>query len=229
VIQIHAPPSVPFQQAALKQQLVTEFTSYQLHDQLQHEAGFQSSPDGNVALHHRSQWDGCRLQSHDGKYVCQWNRNSLVVSRLQPYETWPKLREEALSFWSAYCKTGNPLIIEGIGVRFISQIPLKEHDKPSTYIQKVPPPLHGLGLRADSFFHQDTIPLKGHPYEIRLIRAMQPAAEKTGSKRVLIVDIDISTTEAVPLENLDRTLNELRYVKNKVFFTYMKDADKHFN
>jgi len=57
---------------------------------------------------------------------------------------------------------------------------------------------------------------------------MQPAAEKTGSKRVLIVDIDVSTKEAVALENLDRTLDELRYIKNKVFFTYMKDADKHF-
>jgi len=79
-----------------------------------------------------------------------------------------------------------------------------------------------------SFFHQDTIPLKGYPYEVRLIRAMQPAAEKTGSKRVLIVDIDVSTKEAVALENLDRTLDELRYIKNKVFFTYMKDADKHF-
>jgi uncharacterized protein (TIGR04255 family) len=122
----------------------------------------------------------------------------------------------------------DPAIIEGIGVRFISQIPLKENEKPSKYVQKVPPPLIGRGLRADAFFHQDTIPLKGYPYEVRLIRAMQPAAEKTGSKRVLIVDIDVSTTEAVTFENLNGALNNLRYIKNKVFFMYMKHADKHF-
>ena len=62
----------------------------------------------------------------------------------------------------------------------------------------------------------------------RGIIAMQPAAEKTGSKRVLIVDIDASTTPAVTFENLNRVLDELRYIKNKVFFTYMKDADEHF-
>lgn len=57
---------------------------------------------------------------------------------------------------------------------------------------------------------------------------MQPAAEKTGSKRVLIVDIDVSTTESVTFENLNRALDDLRYIKNKVFFTYMRDADQHF-
>ncbi len=57
-----------------------------------------------------------------------------------------------MPFWSAYRKIGEPAIIEGISVRFISQIPLKENEKPSKYIQKVYPPLNGLGLRADAFF-----------------------------------------------------------------------------
>lgn len=57
---------------------------------------------------------------------------------------------------------------------------------------------------------------------------MQPAAEKTGSKRVLIVDIDVSTTRAVTFDRLEHALSEMRYIENKVFFTYMKDADKRF-
>jgi len=228
VLQFNAPPSIAFQQTELKELLAKDFARYKLHDQMQHETGFQSSVDGNVAMQHRSQWDGFRIDSDDGKQICQWKRNCLAFSRLQPYETWTKLLDAAMPFWSAYRKVGDPAIIEGIEVRFISQIPLKEHEKPSKYIQKLPPPLIGLGLRADAFFHQDTIPLNGYPYEVRLIRAMQPAAEKTGSKRVLIVDINVSTKEAVIFENLDRTLDELRYIKNKVFFTYMKDTDKHF-
>lgn len=228
VLQFNAPPSIAFQQAELKDLLANGFEGYKIHDQMQHETGFQSSVDGNVAMHHRSQWDGFRLHSEDGRYICQWKRNCLIFSRLQPYDTWPKLLDAAKPFWSAYMKVGKPVIIEGVGVRFISQIPLKENERPSRYVQKVPPPLKGLGLRADAFFYQDTISLKGYPYEVRLVRALQPAAEKTGSKRVLIVDIDVSTTEAVTFESLDRTLNELRYIKNKVFFTYMKDAEKHF-
>ena len=228
VLQFNAPPSVPFEQGELKSMLEGRFADFKLQPQMQHESGFRGSPDGNVEMHHKSHWDGFRLNSNDGKYICQWKRNALVFSRLEPYETWPKLFEAAKPFWDAYREKGSPEIIEGIGVRFISQIPLKENEKPSKYVQQLPPPLKGLGLRADSFFHQDTIPLKGYPYEVRLIRAMQPAAEKTGSRRVLIVDIDVSTTRAVSFDQLDHALSEMRYIKNKVFFTYMKDADQRF-
>jgi uncharacterized protein (TIGR04255 family) len=51
-----------------------------------------------------------------------------------------------MPFWSAYRKIGEPVIIEGISVRFISQIPLKENEKPSKYVQKVHKPLNGLIL-----------------------------------------------------------------------------------
>jgi uncharacterized protein (TIGR04255 family) len=228
VIQFNAPPSQPFEQARLKELLASRFSGYNLHDQMQVEAGFESSVDGNVAIHHKSQWDGFRLQSEDGKYICQWKRSSLVFSRLQPYETWPNLLEAAMPFWFAYQEVGRPDIIEGIGVRYISQIPLKENERLSKYVQKIPPPLIGLGLQADSFFHQDTIPLKVCPYEVRLIRAMQRAADKSGSRRVLIVDIDVSTTIAVTFDQLAKVLNEMRYIKNKVFFSYMKNAAERF-
>lgn len=228
VLQFNAPPSSPFQQAELKDTLAAQFTDFKLLQQMQHESGFRGSRDGNVEMHHKSHWDGFRLNSTDGKYICQWKRNALVFSRLQPYESWPKLVKAAQPFWEAYRQMGKPGIMEGIGVRFISQIPLKENERPSKYVQQLSPPLKGLTLRADSFFHQDTIPLKGHPYEIRLSRAMQPAAEKTGSKRVLIVDIDVSTTVAVTFDRLEHVLGEMRYIKNKVFFTYMKNADQRF-
>ncbi len=228
VIQFNAPPSQPFEQTKLKVLLETRFAGYKTHGQMQIEAGFESSADGNVAMHHTSDWDGYRLHSEDGKYICQWKRSALVFSRLQPYETWPKLLEGAMPFWTAYQEVGRPDIMERIGVRFISQIPLKENEKLSKYVQKTHPPLIGLGLQADSFFHQDTIPVKGYPYEVRLIRAVQPAAEKSGSKKVLIVDIDVSTTRAITFDQLNKALDEMRYIKNKVFFTYMKDAAERF-
>lgn len=229
VLQFNAPPSKPFQQYELKELLGKEFSGYKILQQMHHESDFRGSPDGNVEMHHKAHWDGFRLHSDDKRHICQWKRNALVFSRLHPYETWPKLLRAAMPFWESYRTTGEPNIIEGIGVRFISQIPLNENEKPSKYVQQIPPPLKGLGLRSESFFHQDAIPLKGHPYEIRLIRAMQLAAEKTGSKRVLIVDIDVSTTVAVSFDRLDHSLDEMRYIKNKVFFTYMKDADQRFN
>ncbi len=228
VLQFSAPPTRPFEESKLKKTLESRFPNYKLHGQMQVEAGIESSNDGRIAMHHKSQWDGFCLQSEDGKSICQWKPTVLIFSRLRPYENWPKLMEAAMPFWDAYLEQGSPEVIEGIGVRYISQIPLLENKKASAYVQKIPPPLKGLGLKADSFFHQDTIPLRGYPYEVRLITAVQPAAEHSGSRTVLIVDIDVSTTKAVSFEQSDRALNEMRYIKNKVFFTYMKDAEKRF-
>ena len=136
--------------------------------------------------------------------------------------------DTALPFWELYQKTADPQLIEGLGVRFISQIPLGDGERPSAYVQQVPLPLKGLGLRSESFFHQDTIPIEGYPFEVRLMRAMQPAAESSGCRRQLIVDIDVSTTVAVTLGELEVTLQQMRFIKNKVFFGYMKDAEQRF-
>jgi uncharacterized protein (TIGR04255 family) len=182
VIQFDAPPAKPFQKTELRELLAATFTGYTIHELMRHEAGFRASSGGNVETHQKSHWDGFRLQSEDEKHICQWKQGSLVFSRMQPYETWPDLLKAAMPFWETYRNVGQPAIIESIGVRYISQIPLGESENASKYIQQVPLPLKGLGLRSESFFHQDAIPLKGRPYEIRLIRAMQPAAEKSGSK-----------------------------------------------
>ena len=228
VIRFNAVPTVTYGPTELKDALASRFPGYTLQDQRRVETGLERSADDEIAMHREPTWDGFRLRSEGGKEICQWKRDSIVFSRLQPYESWPRLLESVMPLWSAYRELGRPEVIEGIGVRFISQMPLHENEKLSKYVHKIPKPLPGLGLRSDSFFHQDTIPLKGYPYELKLIRAMQAAAEKSGSKKLLIVDIDVSTTMAVTFDQLAKTLDELRYIKNKVFFSYMKNAVQHF-
>lgn len=227
VLQLNAPPRTVIEPAALRRILEENCDSYTVSDQVQFEAGLNGSP-GSMEVRQKTQWDGLRLTSKDGKHICQWKRNCLIFSRLQPYVSWPQFMEVALPFWRLYERTGEPQLIEGIGVRFISQIPLRDGERPSKFVQKVPLPLRGLGLRSESFFHQDTIPVRGYPFEVRLMRAMQPAAEASGCKLQLIIDIDVSTTVAVSLDELDATLEQMRHIKNKVFFGYMKDAGQRF-
>lgn len=227
VIQFTAPPRTVIEPPALRKILEEQCGGYKVSDQVQFEAGLTGAP-GNMEVRQKTQWDGFRLTSEDGKHICQWKRNCLVFSRLQPYVSWPRFMEAALPFWELYEKTGEPQLIEGIGVRFISQLPLRDGERPSEYVQKVPLPLKGLGLRSESFFHQDTIPVRGYPFEVRLMRAMQPAAESSGCRQQLIVDIDVSTTVAVTVAELKITLEQMRYIKNKVFFGYMKDAEQRF-
>lgn len=45
----------------------------------------------------------------------------------------------------------------------------------------------------------------------------------------MIVDIDVSTTVTLSFDRIEHSLDKMRYIKNEVFFTYMKDADQRFN
>jgi uncharacterized protein (TIGR04255 family) len=227
VIQFNAPPTVSLEPAELKKKLQSMFGSVKITDQMQLETGFAGSPAG-IELRHKSQWDGLRIMSENGKHICQWKSNSLIFSRLAPYQTWESFLGSALPYWEAYQTVHFPEVIESIGVRFISQIELQANQKVSDFVAKVPPPLRGLGLRSDSFFHQDTIPVPGQQYEIRLIRTMQRIADQAGKKSILVVDIDVSTTAAIMSMELKRVLQEIRFLKNKVFFAYMKDAENKF-
>jgi uncharacterized protein (TIGR04255 family) len=227
VIQFNAPQTKPLEPGELKNALQPKLDAVKITDQMQLEAGISGSPT-SMELRHRSLWDGLRITSEHGKHICQWKRNSLIFSRLAPYENWESFMEGALPYWDAYREIHAPEVIESIGVRFISQIELTANQKVSDFVAKIPPPLKGLGLRSDSFFHQDSIPVPGQPYEIRLIRTMQRTADEDGPKSILVVDIDVSTTAAIMFNELGRTLKEIRFLKNKVFFAYMRDAENKF-
>ena len=228
VIQINATPTKQIDLPELKSTLQNRFEGYEIKDLVHMEAGFTGSSSG-MEIHQKSMWDGLMLNSPDRKYVCQWKRTGVIVSRLAPYENWENFQAAFMRFWVCYRELHSPELIESISVRFISQIGLKANDRPADFVEKVPPPLKGLGLRSDSFYHQDIIPVKGYPYEIRLVRAMQRAAEPSSVKATLIVDIDVAKTEATVFEELDKSLNEIRFLKNSVFFAFMKDAESKFS
>jgi len=89
VIQFNAPPRTTIEPHALRKVLEENCDGYTISDQVQFEAGLTGSP-GNMEVRQKTQWDGFRLRSKDGKHICQWKRNCLVFSRLQPYVSWPQ-------------------------------------------------------------------------------------------------------------------------------------------
>ena len=77
VIQLTAPPRMVIEPHALRKVLEEKCVGYNIHDQVQFEAGLTGSP-GNMEVRQKTQWDGFRLTSEDGKHICQWKRNCLV-------------------------------------------------------------------------------------------------------------------------------------------------------
>ena len=229
VLHWQAAASKQLSQQELKEQLEKDFPGYEIKPQHSVEAALRQSK-GGFEIRQRSDWDGLRLIKSDGdqqQFVCQFTQSGIVFSRLKPYLGWDELAPEARKFWNKYVEIAKPNEIGRLGVRYISQINIESTLDVDEYIERVCLPLNDINLHSDRFFHQDTIRLTNHPYTVNLVRAVQEIAKE--KQLVLIVDIDVSTNVAnSDFSKLDEQLKDLRYIKNKVFFTYMNDAATKF-
>ncbi|MFC1758147.1 TIGR04255 family protein [Planctomycetota bacterium] len=217
-----------YREADLLKEMQASFADYTSTNQHNFEAGFTGTPQG-MEFKQRSAWQGVRLtkQKDDGQpqIVCQFLRQGIVFSRLAPYTKWEEFEPEAKEFWEKHCELGEPGEVARLSVRFISQIGIDSIDEIGNYIDTVCEPVSDLGLSANHYYHQDSIQLTNHPYVINVVRAVQPSAEQ---KSNLIVDITVSTSSSFELSEVDDKLKDLRFIKNKMFFTLMKDAAQRF-
>ena len=176
----------------------------------------------------RTLWGGFRLTSADQKYVCQFLPNGILFSRLAPYENWSTFAAEALRFWVGFVEVAAPAVVERMAVRFISQMELKEGESAADFVKEAPGLPESIGLRPETFFREDIMDVPDYPYRVRLARAIQGREPPMVPRRSLIVDIDVFTTQPTKVEKaaIDQRLNEMRFLKNFVFFNFAKDAEK---
>jgi uncharacterized protein (TIGR04255 family) len=221
VIHWQAHSSKPLEQASLKDELAQRLPDYPIC-QSQHDVQIEAlgTSDGSSQVIHRTQWNGLRLQDHLNQHVAQFTPKGVVFSRLKPYGNWQSFLTEAMRFWDIFLELARPTDIQRLGVRFINRISLENNDSPSTYLNIVTPPLPGLNLPTESFFHQDTYRVPDSRYLIRWVRTIQPHQSFPESEQDLIFDIDVFMTEFIDLdrESLIQRLYEMRWIKNKIFF-----------
>jgi uncharacterized protein (TIGR04255 family) len=87
------------------------------------------------------------------------------------------------------------------------------------YIQPSPTTPKGIDVPFVGFFHQDTLAMPGYPYVVNIIRTIQ-LPEKPTQGCAIILDIDVGTNQPFKpgAEELTRCLDEMRWLKNRVFF-----------
>ena len=165
-------------------------------------------------------WWGIQCKAVTHPHIVQFNRNGIVFSRLDPYESWNQLENEALRLWHIYLELAHPTEIQRLGVRFINRFEMPAGDPDfEDYIQHPPKPPGGLDIPFTSFFHQEGFVTPDQSYKINRIRTLElPRA--SGHGLALILDIDVSTDISFGLrqETLLEKLAEMRWLKNKIFF-----------
>ncbi len=194
--------------------------------QRQHELeiGTELGP-GCSSIHQRHQWHGFRFESEDKLHVAQFTRNGFVFSRLKPYENWEQFVAEAQRLWNIYCELVEPSEIQRLGVRFINLITPVRPGKLGDLLTVPPHSPQQMRLPLRRFMHQSTFEIPGNPYNLNVIQTIQPTSPPKTDTFSLILDLDVFTTQTIEIDHqrLKDRLLEMRWIKNKAFFTFLKE------
>jgi uncharacterized protein (TIGR04255 family) len=228
VVEIRTRPTTVFQESPVRSSLEATLNGYHYLDSPRLIRGQMRIGGGQPVAQTLEDlgWKGVRFQTPDEKHVAQFNRDGFAFSRLEPYENWQRFSSEALRLWEIYKGLAEPAAFDRLGLRFVNRILLPVGDRDfGNYIQPAPSAPGALDLPFSGFLHQDALAVPGHPYGITVIRTIQEPAASDISPIALIFDIDVFTIPGTALDSItisDR-LEEMRWLKNKVFFGGVTD------
>jgi uncharacterized protein (TIGR04255 family) len=143
------------------------------------------------------------------------------VNKLKPYARWESLRDEARTLWEDYVSVARPNVVRRIALRYINrlELPLPITDF-KEYVRTAPDIAPGIPQAISGFFLRLEIP---HPNGVLALvtEAIEPVEKRASGDIVpFILDIDVIRQETLSPEAPDlwEKLEELRDVKNEIFF-----------
>lgn len=225
VIDIRAKSSVTLDETIVRDFLEPRLMGYSFLDSQQefsHQVMFGADITPQQTTIHA--WKGVRFRSEDEKNIAQFNKDGFVCSRLTPYQNWETFSGESLCLWQTFYEMANPEDINRLGLRFINRVELPIGDGNfENYISPAPQSPRGIELPFYGFLYQETLAVPGYPYAINLIRTIQPPLGDCGFS--VIIDIDVFTEDGLRLDerSIDGMLEEMRWLKNKMFFGSLTD------
>lgn len=170
--------------------------------------------------------DGYIFTSTDQKQIFQARLDGFTFSRLKPYETWERLRDEAYRLWQKYREVVSPEITR-VALRYINKmefpLPIKDF---SDYLTAAPIVPEGLPQGVSSFLTRVVI----HEPSIDAAAIITQALEQVVNPNLvpLILDIDVFKQKSEGISEKDAwdTLEKLRHFKNKIFFESITEKAK---
>jgi len=170
--------------------------------------------------------DGYIYTSEDEKHIVQARLDGFTFSRLEPYQKWETLREEAQKLWSNYLKIASPEIITRVALRYINrlELPLPMGDF-NEYLTSPPVIPQNLSQEISNFLTRVVIPEK----PIESFAMVTQAFERVVNNKVpIILDIDVFKKKEYDVSKKDawEDIDKLRDFKNRIFFEFITERTK---
>lgn len=226
VVEWRAEPTATMDSAELRVELERLFPDAAIQP-LRHVHATIAEGESGVEVAETSEHTGFRVACEDGRIVCQIRSNGVAVSRLEPYTGWDDFLPKARPFLRVFLDHFKPNHYSRLGVRSISKFTVLTSEAVRDVTKGIATPWKDFGLESTSFFHQDTVRWPGTAFGVRLVRAMDPG--EPGEVGILFLDIDISLEESVDLGDADRRIAEMRFLKNRVFFSTVRNPKHRFS
>jgi len=181
------------------------------------EFGVHLSEDGPVTTTLGHGAIGHRYTSADGIQIAQFRTNGFTFSRLEPYQTWDSMKDEAYRLWKIYYDVASPSVITRIAARYINilNIPLGEELK--KYL--VAPPVLPEELPQTIMSYLSRIVTSDPEIDaMSVITQSFEVAKENIAPVVLDIDTFINKQFDPNTENYWQCLESLREYKNRIFF-----------
>lgn len=177
-------------------------------------------PEGKVEQGHKTAPAGFRALSQDGLQIVQLRPDGVSLSRLEPYVSWPHLRDEASQVFAAYREAiGCPEILR-LGLRYINNLrlpyPVVDLEDWVLGLPKIP---DEWPQSVSTFLYRQTLHDRDSGHAVNVMHALADDVDET--KIGVIFDIDAYSGEGVSAndDGLWGTFDELRDLKNRIFFS----------
>jgi uncharacterized protein (TIGR04255 family) len=190
------------------------------------EFGFSLKVDAEPQVAHegRATSIGVRLHSADERYVAQLSVEGFTLSRLAPYETWEDLVSEARRLWRGYTQCVGPGEITRIATRYINNLHLPFVPNLGRFLKLQPNIPEGFPEALSEFLQRYVL----YDAEGQATVIVTEALAETSPEKPLPVILDIdafrSMKVAVDDANVWSYLEQLRTLKNRIFYSCLTEA-----
>ena len=162
--------------------------------------------------------DGYLLKTADGKKFAQFRLDGFTYNWLRPYDSWKSLRQEAMSLWEDYVSVVTPEEVTRIALRYINRFSIELPAELNTILRVPPelPPEIPSGIA--QFLFRWIVDDPETNARCHITQSSEDSKEANHTDIIVDIDCFVMGTPGFPLEDLWDRLDELRVLKNRIFF-----------
>lgn len=198
--------------AKIEKRYPTKENLFQYETNISYEEGKPSVSEAHKQI-------GFRYFSEDKKFVFSPTIEGFTLSRLEPYETWEKLKQDGFELWKIYKKTAKPLSISRVALRYINllRLPINIRDF-KDYLTAPPDVPPRLPQTLNGFFSRIIIPIEKLDATAVIALKTDTVAKQTSQEVIFDIDIFKNVDFNGNGDDAWKLTEFLRVEKNKIFF-----------